>query len=143
MKKTILCAAAAAILFSSCVGSAMVWDPALPEEEMAPVIFWGAYPTSYNGVSVPTRGTTHIKFPEGKADFVCNVAATSGSAYYIANDQEWSYTFMKGRKYMLSFAISKGLPGFNVYGGPVEESVSMNKEYFIEFVPFRTTDLSK
>jgi hypothetical protein len=142
MKKTILCAAALVALFSSCLSPPLVWDPALPEEEMATVFFNGAYPTSYNGVRM-TDIRSYIKFPAGEADFVCSVYAFVGKTLYTGEDREWSYTFMGGKSYMISFAISKGLYGVNVYGQSPEESFSIKEENLIEFVPFKTANLSR
>jgi hypothetical protein len=143
MKKTILCAAVAAVLFSSCVGEPDVWDPTLPEEEMATVYFLVfIWPTSYNGIPIEKK-TFHIKLPAGQADFVCDVKSEGYFRYYGEN-LEWSYTLAGGKDYIITFEISKGLFGVNVYGqSAMNESYAPKDENFIEFVPFKTTDLSK
>ncbi|MDR1316353.1 MAG: hypothetical protein LBK13_05720 [Spirochaetales bacterium] len=138
MKKKILCGGILpALLFSSCLGAPMVWDATLPEEEMATVVFAGLIASSYNGITVDwSNFGLYMKLPAGQSDFVFKTAWNTFVTY--TGNIEWSYNFATGKRYSLHFAVSKGLPGVEVYLSP-----EGGERTLIEFVPFTTLDLSK
>jgi hypothetical protein len=126
-----------ALLFSSCLGAPMVWDATLPEEEMATVVFASLIVSSYNGIAVDwSNFGIYMKLPAGQSDFVFETAWNAFVTY--SGNIEWSYNFAAGKRYSLHFAVTKGLPGVEVYLSPEGGDMTL-----IEFVPFKTLDLSK
>jgi len=133
------------LLLSSCLSEPVKFDDNLPQEQSCYLFFYsGLEITSYNGINVPVKrkmGVTisswrHMYLPPGEMEFIMDVIWKYGSIAYTAKDVIFKYNFEKGNEYTMTFGISDGKWGLDVYNQKPPNVGWPRKDKHLAFVPF-------
>jgi hypothetical protein len=135
-KRFLITALAAALLLSACRGDPVALDSNLSITESAVVyIGKGLLVKSCNGLSAGEWDL--LRIPPGEAVFVVDVNAKNKGIHDTAENVAFSYDFVRGNEYTISYYHDGGESGrdwgVNIYRG----LKSPNPKNLIAFVPFR------
>ncbi|MDR1109008.1 MAG: hypothetical protein LBL19_08240 [Spirochaetaceae bacterium] len=113
-----LCIAAVTLLCGACMTAPTVWDDAIPEEQLATVLFYaGIEIKSYN--SIPVKDWRWVKIPAGEAIFELDIWNSTGYNRFSMNDLTLRYAFEAGKEYCMYWTKDEDNKyyGVNVYLG--------------------------
>ena len=133
IKKIIITAVVAFLLFCSCQTAPVAWDDSIPIEKMATVRFVNMNIDSFNGIAVTKFNWVNI--PAGEARLGGLVLINHAGATFRTSGMEFTCQFDAGREYIVQGTAQDLQWGVSVYEG--SKGSHINADHKIAFIPFK------